>query len=574
MGFAVFLCLSVAFSQVQVSSPKSKEGLRGGRFAIKGSKYDFPMQLQYQGFLVDEEDSSPIDDTVNMIFRLYESSYGGTPSWEERRDQTTSRVPVNKGFFTVTLGRYSPLSPDLFKKSMWLEIEVNGDILRPRHLLVASPYSFRSLISDSADFSYRTDTSAFAFTADTARYALASSESVAYADSSGHLRAPNALVAQDTGSVLLLVNREMDGRGLGIRIEGGDSSVALNIGGTPALGINIKTSRTGIRTLAEEAGYLIYLSRRGFVARNCRETGFVVDTASTGFRASEVDTGLNIQARLLAALLQGDVLINGDFRVNGVMYLENIEGEPGLRVRSAGTGIAVDSAGSRGISIVKSAGDAIAIDSAGGKGIYVAWAEENGIHIYQTGNVGIMIDHSQNLGLMSMGSLWGAKFMNDGAGSNYATLVLQNTVSNSPSDYIARFWSKDTLRFYFLTDGNAYADHGWNVITRGQKGEPLAYTSVLSPKEEVLDHGRAKLIEGVAYVKFSDEFREKARGREIDIVVTPLSGAGLYVENITCDGFTVRSWGGNANAGFTWMALARGEEAHSPSGLDNIKKGW
>ncbi|RKZ01910.1 MAG: hypothetical protein DRQ04_04310, partial [Candidatus Hydrothermota bacterium] len=63
MGFAVFLCLSVAFSQVQVSSPKSKEGLRGGRFAIKGSKYDFPMQLQYQGFLVDEEDSLPIDDT-------------------------------------------------------------------------------------------------------------------------------------------------------------------------------------------------------------------------------------------------------------------------------------------------------------------------------------------------------------------------------------------------------------------------------------------------------------------------------------------------------------------------------
>ncbi len=574
MGFGIFLCLTVFISQAQAPSVRSRDGLRGGRFAIEGSKYDFPMQLQYQGFLVDEEDSSPVDDTVSMVFRLYSSSYGGTPLWEERWDQTTSRVPVNKGFFTVTLGRFSPLSPGLFRRGMWLEIEVNGDLLRPRHLLVASPYSFRSLISDSADFSYRADTSAFSFTADTARYALSSSESVAYSDSSGHLRAPNVLVARDSGFVLRLANREIDGGGLYIRVEGGDSSVALRIGGMPAYGISIKTAGTGIRTMAEEAGYLAYLSRRGFIARNCRETGFGVDTAGTGFRASEVDTGLDIRARLLAALLQGEVRINGDLRVNGGMYLESSEGGPALSVRSAGSGISIDSAGSRGISVVKSAGDAIAIDSAGGKGIYVAWAEENGIHIYQTGNVGIMIDHSQNLGLMSMGSLWGAKFMNDGAGSNYATLVLQNTVSNSPSDYIARFWSKDTLRFYFLADGNAYADHGWNVISRNRKGKPLAYTAVLSPKEEVLDHGKGKLIEGIAYVKFNGEFREKARGREIDVVVTPLSGAGLYVENITYDGFTVRSWGGDANAEFTWMALAKGEPARTPSGLDNIKKGW
>ncbi len=576
-------------------------------FSIRGCRFNFPMLLQYQGVLVSGDSSEPVNDTVDMVFRLFRLPSGGKPVWEEGWNSPSHGVVVQNGLFSVTLGTLEPLSPELFKEALWLEIEVNGEVLQPRQKIVASAYSFRSLLSDTADFAYRADSVKVSVYADTAFYVINSPASADFADSADHLVPPDTIIANNSGSAITIVNRNTEGCGLNVTIPyESDNNTGISVSGQMRYGVSVRSGHCGMRVQAEECGVTIKRARKGLKIGKCTETAVLVDSTPLGLRITGVDTGIDVRTEGLAAYLKGEVQIEGNINERGCLNISN-ESDTGaaVQVNSAGCGVVIDSVGSAAILVRKTEADGIVIDSSsdrgivighsggrgveiqsasdegiyiangGNKGIYIGYASENGIHIYQTGNVGVLIDDAENLGVLSMGGLWGAKFMNNGSGSTYATLVLQNIVSNSSYDYIARFWSRDSLRFYFLTDGNAYAAHGWNVVSTTKEGKVAVMRSVVAPREEMFEHGRAKLVDGKSYVEFSPEFAGKIRkGMDVDVIVTPLGGAALYVEKITEKGFVVRCWNGDRNVEFAWMAIAAGEKAKLPEGLERIKKGW
>ncbi len=86
---------------------------------------------------------TPITDTVNIKYSLYDSSTGGTLLWE----QNSTSVPVSQGLFSDTLGlRIDTVIAT--HTDLWLEISVNGVTLSPREKLYSAPFAIT--VADSA----------------------------------------------------------------------------------------------------------------------------------------------------------------------------------------------------------------------------------------------------------------------------------------------------------------------------------------------------------------------------------------------------------------------------------------
>ena len=113
---------------------------------------DVPMLLNYQGRLVDKTTGLPLDGVnVKLEFSIFNVAVGGaplgTPAWLE----THASVPVVGGIFNVILGSVTPFPSDLFPATpaeaagagpvRFLEVEVNDEILIPRHQIVSSAYA-------------------------------------------------------------------------------------------------------------------------------------------------------------------------------------------------------------------------------------------------------------------------------------------------------------------------------------------------------------------------------------------------------------------------------------------------
>lgn len=69
--------------------------------------------MNFQGRLLDSSGAIRPDGQYNMQFRIFSVASGGTALWTETR-QTTSRVQVTNGLFTVQLGQVTPLPASLF----------------------------------------------------------------------------------------------------------------------------------------------------------------------------------------------------------------------------------------------------------------------------------------------------------------------------------------------------------------------------------------------------------------------------------------------------------------------------
>ncbi|RLB75075.1 MAG: hypothetical protein DRH24_20205 [Deltaproteobacteria bacterium] len=104
-----------------------------------------PKVLNFQSKLTDSAGVG-INDTLDITFRLYNVTTGGTPLWTE----THTSVPVVKGLFDVILGTVTPFPDSVnFSEQYYLEIEVDSETLSPRIPLKSSPYAIRALIADS-----------------------------------------------------------------------------------------------------------------------------------------------------------------------------------------------------------------------------------------------------------------------------------------------------------------------------------------------------------------------------------------------------------------------------------------
>ncbi len=100
-----------------------------------------PETINYQVMVTDDADQAIVDTEVEIVFRLYTAPVGGTLEWTETHNPTTNHI----GVASVILGDTTPLA---FEQPLWLQIEVEGEVLTPRRELTAVPYAFRAKDSD------------------------------------------------------------------------------------------------------------------------------------------------------------------------------------------------------------------------------------------------------------------------------------------------------------------------------------------------------------------------------------------------------------------------------------------
>ena len=102
-----------------------------------------PQKLSYQGLLLVTANDPYVDSSYVVTFQLYDALSGGNSVWTE-----TQSLSTKNGVFDAILGSIQPLNIP-FDRQYWLGITVSGNPeFTPRVELVASPYSFKSQISN------------------------------------------------------------------------------------------------------------------------------------------------------------------------------------------------------------------------------------------------------------------------------------------------------------------------------------------------------------------------------------------------------------------------------------------
>ena len=103
-----------------------------------------PRFLTYQA-LLKKPSGEAYTGTFDMVFKLYEQEFGGSPLWSERHTISTTT-----GYINVTLGTIDTILLP-FDKLYYLEIIVDADNPFPRTMLTSTPYAFNAAMAAIAD---------------------------------------------------------------------------------------------------------------------------------------------------------------------------------------------------------------------------------------------------------------------------------------------------------------------------------------------------------------------------------------------------------------------------------------
>ena len=323
-------------------------------------------------------------------------------------------------------------------------------------------------------------------------------------------------VSSSSTSPILTVRNASTGHGISIPFAGGD-------------GIHIGQADYGVRVDTTRSGY----------------DGFHVERAA--------DDGLDIWSA------GDDGVWIGNCGDDGV-YVGTASGD-GIYVWRADYGVNADSVWFDGFHVRRSNDNGFRVQDAGENGMYVEYADEDGVRIDHAGSRGVYVGEAYGVALYGQSSeATAASFKNAKAGVTHATLQLDN---DSTGAIINAYGGPlNSLRYQFTGSGWAYADGGWGTFKANEKGDYESFSAVVSPYAELVTHGTGWLVQGELFVPFDESFSQLASTEiPIRIVVTPKSGAGLYVPEQSTRGFTVRSWGGDPNCQFDWIAVAR-EKGH------------
>ncbi|HOP06963.1 MAG TPA: hypothetical protein PLF13_06695 [candidate division Zixibacteria bacterium] len=116
--------------------------------AVSSAWADVPQVMTYQGRLTDA-DGAPINDTVQILFVIYEDPGAVEKMWNELH----SEVPVVDGMFNVMLGSSIPIYPSVFDGSTrYLRLSIDGTYVDSLIPLVTVPNAFKSLRADTAQY--------------------------------------------------------------------------------------------------------------------------------------------------------------------------------------------------------------------------------------------------------------------------------------------------------------------------------------------------------------------------------------------------------------------------------------
>lgn len=125
-----------------------------------------PTTMNFQGRLADSSGNIMPNGLYNMQFRLFTVASGGAATWTETRE-TTNRVQVTNGLFSVQLGAVTPLSASLFSgNDVYFEITLPTpgtatcgtascasweSAMTPRHKMATSAYAFQAENANTLD---------------------------------------------------------------------------------------------------------------------------------------------------------------------------------------------------------------------------------------------------------------------------------------------------------------------------------------------------------------------------------------------------------------------------------------
>jgi hypothetical protein len=105
-----------------------------------GSAGGVPSQMNYQGRLLDSE-GRPLNTNVTVSIALHTNDTGGAAVYTE----AVGPVTVVNGIYGFHFGdNAAAVKAALGHAECWLEVEVGGTTLSPRHRLVATPYALLS----------------------------------------------------------------------------------------------------------------------------------------------------------------------------------------------------------------------------------------------------------------------------------------------------------------------------------------------------------------------------------------------------------------------------------------------
>lgn len=107
--------------------------------------------------------------------------------------------------------------------------------------------------------------------------------------------------------------------------------------------------------------------------------------------------------------------------------------------------------------------------------------------------------------------------------------------------------------------GDLYVSGDKDNIIKLDDGTWVTMSATEAPYPEYTISGRAKLSNGTARIEFEEPYPQVISDRiPIKVIVTPEgSYSGIYVKDVSVNGFIAVSEVGDVNATFSWMAIAR-----------------
>lgn len=310
-----------------------------------------PYKVNFQGRLTNTTGNVMPDGLYNIKFRLYNVVSGGTVVWSELRE-TTNRIQVTNGLFSVQLGDVTALSSSLFtSQPLYFEVELPTPVtatcstaacasftegaMTPRQPLASSPYAMNADTLDGIDapsFARRDLANTFTNT----QLFKNSADSIA-ALSVQNAAGTNVLVIDTTNQRIGVGSIVVPAGTLSVQNASGETLPALvvnnqgtgNVASFQQAGVNVfAISATGSVTIANSAN-----STAAFVLQRAAGSEVLVRADTTNNRLVVGDaTGTDTNTTLLILdSASADPTTNV---VNGAMYYNTTTNK--FRCRQAG----------------------------------------------------------------------------------------------------------------------------------------------------------------------------------------------------------------------------------------------
>lgn len=510
---------------------------------------EIPHMINYQGKLTDQFGNPVPDSTYSMKFEIYETETGGAFLWEEQQDS----VRVINGIFNVWLGEEVPI--DLpFDAPYWLQVYVSGERIDPRRRMVSVGYCYTAENADKLD---GLEASAFADTAHNHNDLYYTKDELSISDGTPPNEGVNRMnwnnlvgvppgfadgIDDTAGATGDTVNYAWNADSL----DGRDASEFVDLFSSQTI-TGTKIFNNSSNSLSGDGANLTNLN-----ASN-------ITTGELNINRYSAYNDLSVEGRIGSGSNQ---VAPGDHNHGGVYA-------PHLHDASNHTGI-IGSYSQVSGTHDNSAHDPPMVDVPSDQTVTGTKHFENFSSTYKGSWVWL-----QNPPTSAIVAIEG---ISDGNG-----LYVMNTSNYYPTAYVKNDNSNGTNAIYaensssggtvyptIYAKNNAGSWAGWFVgdlgctgakpaVIKTSKGQEALY-ALEGPDVEFYCSGSGYLKNGIVTVEFERLFKE-AISTDIDlqVVVSPTDECnGIYVASKTHNDFVAKElMGGNSNASFDWIAIAR-----------------